>query len=177
MILLKSPAEIAKMEVANRIVAEILAEVTEHIRPGVETRELDEVAEAVAKCHRAGIRIVMVTGDYGLTAESMARRIGIFRGPAPRILNGVEMDGMSDGELSSALRGEVIGFERNETIVAPLGDSYDVGIGDRVQAQVVGNTIVLTGQLPPLEYRQLARSVRGAQVNGVTTFITNIGVP
>jgi magnesium-transporting ATPase (P-type) len=67
-----------------------------------------EVAEAVAKCHRAGIRIVMVTGDYGLTAESMARRIGIFRGPAPRILNGAEMDGMSDRELSSALRGEVI---------------------------------------------------------------------
>ena len=46
MILLKSPAEIAQMEVASRIVAEILAEVKERIRPGVETRELDEVAEA-----------------------------------------------------------------------------------------------------------------------------------
>src|SRR5512139_1529059 len=59
-----------------------------------------EVAEAVAKCHRAGIRIVMVTGDYGLTAESVARRVGILRGPA--------MDAMPDGELSEALRGEVI---------------------------------------------------------------------
>jgi magnesium-transporting ATPase (P-type) len=67
-----------------------------------------EVAEAVSKCHRAGIRIVMVTGDYGLTAESVARRIGILRGPAPRILNGAEMDAMSDGELAEALRGEVI---------------------------------------------------------------------
>jgi methionyl aminopeptidase len=45
MILLKSPSEIAKMEVASRVVAEILAEVKEHIRPGVETQELDEVAE------------------------------------------------------------------------------------------------------------------------------------
>ena len=67
-----------------------------------------EVAEAVAKCHRAGIRIVMVTGDYGLTAESVARRIGILRGPTPRILNGAGMDAMSDGELAEALREEVI---------------------------------------------------------------------
>ena len=33
------------MEVANRIVAEILAGVQERVRPGVETRELDELAE------------------------------------------------------------------------------------------------------------------------------------
>ena len=31
-----------------------------------------EVAEAVQKCHSAGIRIIMITGDYGLTAESIA---------------------------------------------------------------------------------------------------------
>jgi methionyl aminopeptidase len=46
MILLKSPQEIARMEKANRIVAEILEEVKERVHPGVETRELDEVAEA-----------------------------------------------------------------------------------------------------------------------------------
>lgn len=52
MILLKSAAEIAKMEVASRIVAEILAEVKEHIRAGVETRELDEVAQKGCRRHR-----------------------------------------------------------------------------------------------------------------------------
>ncbi|GAB4239840.1 MAG: cation-transporting P-type ATPase [Deltaproteobacteria bacterium] len=67
-----------------------------------------EAAEAVAKCHRAGIRIVMVTGDYGLTAESVARRVGILRGDPPRILNGEEMDRMSEPALEEALRGEVI---------------------------------------------------------------------
>jgi magnesium-transporting ATPase (P-type) len=67
-----------------------------------------EVAEAVAKCHRAGIRIIMVTGDYGLTAESVARRVGILRGSSPRILNGAEMDGMGEPALEEALRGEVI---------------------------------------------------------------------
>ena len=36
-----------------------------------------EVAEAVRRCRRAGIRIVMITGDYGLTAESIARRVGL----------------------------------------------------------------------------------------------------
>jgi methionyl aminopeptidase len=54
MILLKSPQEIAKMEVANRMVAEILEGVKEKIRPGVETRELDEVAEA--HCRRLKVQ-------------------------------------------------------------------------------------------------------------------------
>jgi len=52
MILLKSPQEIARMEKANRIVAEILEEVKERVRPGVETRELDEVAEAGCRRHK-----------------------------------------------------------------------------------------------------------------------------
>ena len=53
MILLKSPQEISKMEKANRIVAEVLEEVKERVRPGVETRELDELAEE--GCRRHGV--------------------------------------------------------------------------------------------------------------------------
>jgi methionyl aminopeptidase len=49
MIMLKSPQELATMEVANRIVAEILAGVKERVRPGVETRELDELAEEMCR--------------------------------------------------------------------------------------------------------------------------------
>jgi methionyl aminopeptidase len=49
MILLKSRQEIAKMEVANRIVAEVLEGVKEKIRPGIETRELDELAEEMCR--------------------------------------------------------------------------------------------------------------------------------
>jgi methionyl aminopeptidase len=49
MILLKSIQEIARMEMANRIVAEILEGVKERIRPGVETRELDELAEELCR--------------------------------------------------------------------------------------------------------------------------------
>lgn len=67
-----------------------------------------EVVEAVEKCHRAGICIVMITGDYELTAESIARRIGIIRGGRPRTITGAELDTMDEEALKEALRGEVI---------------------------------------------------------------------
>ncbi len=67
-----------------------------------------EVSDAVDKCHRAGIRIIMITGDYGLTAESIARRIGIIRGEHPVIVSGAELDAMSDEVLMQTLDGEVI---------------------------------------------------------------------
>lgn len=51
-----------------------------------------EISEAVMKCHNAGIRIIMITGDYGLTAESIARRIGIIKGDHPRIITGIELE-------------------------------------------------------------------------------------
>jgi len=67
-----------------------------------------EVAKAVAKCHRAGIRIIMITGDYGLTAESIARRIGIIRSSHPHILTGAELERLDDTALQAALADEVI---------------------------------------------------------------------
>ena len=67
-----------------------------------------EVSEAVAKCHNAGIRVIMITGDYGLTAESIARRIGIIQSDHPRILTGVDLDKMDDEALREALRDEII---------------------------------------------------------------------
>jgi magnesium-transporting ATPase (P-type) len=50
----------------------------------------------------------MITGDYGLTAEAIARRIGIVRGATPRLLNGLDLDAMSDAQLQSALADEVL---------------------------------------------------------------------
>lgn len=67
-----------------------------------------EVSEAVAKCRRAGIRIIMITGDYGLTAESIARRIGIVEGEGVRIITGIELEKLGDDELKQALQGDVL---------------------------------------------------------------------
>jgi len=50
----------------------------------------------------------MVTSDYGLTAESIARRIGIIREAQPRIVTGAELDSMDEAALRDALMGEVI---------------------------------------------------------------------
>ncbi|MCX7614337.1 MAG: cation-transporting P-type ATPase [Clostridiales bacterium] len=67
-----------------------------------------EVAAAVEECHNAGIRIIMITGDYGLTAESIARHIGIIHGDHPRIFTGVELEQTDQETLKKALRDEVI---------------------------------------------------------------------
>ena len=65
-----------------------------------------EVTAAVAACRRAGIAVIMVTGDYGLTAETVARRVGIIgTGPA-RVVTGAELDAMDDAMLASALAGD-----------------------------------------------------------------------
>ncbi len=67
-----------------------------------------EVAEAVQQCHSAGIRIIMITGDYGLTAETIARRIGILKTSHPKVITGVDLDALDDQALKEALRQEVI---------------------------------------------------------------------
>jgi Ca2+-transporting ATPase len=71
-----------------------------------------EVAAAVQQCRTAGIRIFMITGDYGLTAEAIARRIGMLsHGPA-RIINGPELDRLSDDALSALLCNDEVLFAR-----------------------------------------------------------------
>ncbi|MFZ3071575.1 MAG: cation-transporting P-type ATPase [Anaerolineaceae bacterium] len=67
-----------------------------------------DVVDAVEKCHNAGIRIIMITGDYGLTAESIARHIGIVQGDDVRIVTGVELENMTDEALIEAVKGQVI---------------------------------------------------------------------
>jgi P-type Ca2+ transporter type 2C len=94
-----------------------------------------EVAEAVKKCNSAGIRIIMITGDYGLTAESIARRVGIVSGDNPRIISGFELNNLSDEELKEALKNEVI-FAR----VAPENKLRVV-----TALQDLGNIVAVTG--------------------------------
>jgi Ca2+-transporting ATPase len=70
-----------------------------------------EVEEAIRKCKNAGIRILMLTGDYGLTAEVIARRLGIISGKA-RIVTGDEIEGISDEALQKVLQNKNIVFAR-----------------------------------------------------------------
>jgi Ca2+-transporting ATPase len=58
----------------------------------------EEVEEAIAQCHRAGIAVTMITGDYGLTAEAIANNIGLVEGKA-RVVTGEELGHLSEAQL------------------------------------------------------------------------------
>jgi Ca2+-transporting ATPase len=60
------------------------------------------VASALQDCYRAGIRMVMITGDYPGTARSIARQIGLVQ--PDEIITGPELDRMSEEDLQERIR-------------------------------------------------------------------------
>jgi magnesium-transporting ATPase (P-type) len=95
-----------------------------------------EVADAVAACRHSGIRVIVVTGDHGLTATAIAREVGIVTGE-PRIVAGVDVDGMGDAELDELLRGNP------ELIVARSTPEAKLRIVDALRDE--GHTVAMTG--------------------------------
>ena len=72
-----------------------------------------EVADAVRQCREAGIKVTMVTGDYGLTAEAIARQIGLLDPTTPqhpamadpvRVIEGATLAQISDVHLRRLLK-------------------------------------------------------------------------
>ena len=60
------------------------------------------VPEAIRECYTAGIRVVMITGDYPVTAQSIATQIGLA--PRNEIITGPELDHLSDAELQAKIK-------------------------------------------------------------------------
>ncbi|MEW5705682.1 MAG: cation-translocating P-type ATPase [Actinomycetota bacterium] len=60
------------------------------------------VPQAIKECYDAGIRVVMITGDYPGTAQSIARQIGLT--PADKFITGQELEKMGDLELQWRIR-------------------------------------------------------------------------
>ena len=68
-----------------------------------------EVKAAVAKAKQAGIKTVIITGDYGPTAQVVAREVGIVDVDCCSIVRGVDLDGLDDAAIVEAVRrGNVI---------------------------------------------------------------------
>ncbi len=89
-----------------------------------------EVPKAMELCRRAGIRTVMITGDYGLTALAIARKISLIRSENPRVVTGHELDEIDENGLTRLLRDEVIFArvtpEHKMRIVSSLKNSGEV---------------------------------------------------
>ena len=68
-----------------------------------------EVPEAVKLAKQAGIRVTIITGDYGPTAQAIAEEVGIATSDNPHIIRGVDMEPLSDQQIyDEAKKGDVI---------------------------------------------------------------------
>jgi Ca2+-transporting ATPase len=99
------------------------------VRPGV--------AEAVQECYDAGVRVIMITGDYPGTAINIANQIGLR--PADQVITGPELDQMDDAELQERIRTTCIfaravpeqklrlvkALKANNEVVAMTGDGVN----------------------------------------------------
>ena len=63
-----------------------------------------EIVDAVAQCRTAGIRVVMITGDYPATARAIARQAQMDCGPADQVLTGDALAALSDTELQARMQ-------------------------------------------------------------------------
>lgn len=63
-----------------------------------------EVAKAVKQCETAGIRVVIITGDYGVTARAVAKELGIVKRDKAIVITGEESKELSDEELKKMLQ-------------------------------------------------------------------------
>jgi Ca2+-transporting ATPase len=99
------------------------------VRPGV--------AEAIRECYAAGIRVVMITGDYPVTAQNIAKQIGLKQ--TDGIITGTELEKMDTSELQERIKtinifARVVpeqklhivnAFKANGEVVAMTGDGVN----------------------------------------------------
>ncbi len=95
-----------------------------------------QVPAAVADCRRAGIRIIVITGDDGLTGGAIAREAGIVD-EHPQIVTGPELDALSDDGLDQVLRASP------QLIVARSSPEAKLRIVDVLRT--AGHTVAMTG--------------------------------
>jgi P-type Ca2+ transporter type 2C len=116
------------------------------------------VAAAIQECYSAGIRVVMITGDYPVTAQAIARQIGLTQ--TGGILTGAELERMGDDELNQQIQ--------NTNIFARAVPEQKLRIVNALQNK--GEVVAMTGDgvndAPALKAAQIgiAMGQRGTDV-------------
>ena len=92
------------------------------------------VAQAIADAHRAGIRVIMITGDHPRTAIRIATDLGLVEAGSVA-LTGIELDQLDDAGFAEAVR--------TTSVFARVAPAHKLRIVDALQAQ--GNVVAMTG--------------------------------
>jgi Ca2+-transporting ATPase len=93
-----------------------------------------EVRPALEKANRAGIRTVMITGDYPNTARAIAESIGLLR-PGHAVATGADLDAMDDAELKDQIE--------TTDVFARVSPEHKMRIVDALQAN--DEVVAMTG--------------------------------
>lgn len=106
-----------------------------------------DAAEAVRRCHQAGIRVHMITGDAALTARAVAEEVGI---DVSVVVDGEELSSMTDGQLSALV-------EHGEIVFSRASPQDKLRIARAVRS--VGEVFAMTGDgvndAPALRYADI----------------------
>ena len=94
----------------------------------------EEAAVAIREAHRAGIRVIMITGDHPRTAARIAADLGIVEAGASA-LTGLELDALDDAAFADAVR--------KTSVYARVSPAHKLRIVDALQAD--GNVVAMTG--------------------------------
>jgi len=94
----------------------------------------EEAVVAIREAHRAGIRVIMITGDHPRTAARIAADLGIVEAGATA-LTGLELDGLDDEAFADAVR--------KTSVYARVSPAHKLRIVDALQAD--GNVVAMTG--------------------------------
>jgi Ca2+-transporting ATPase len=93
-----------------------------------------EVASAIARAQRAGIRTLMVTGDYMDTAQAIAREIGLSAGNG-QVLSGEDLESLSDEALAEQIE--------HTNIFARVSPHHKIRIVEALHSR--GHVVAMTG--------------------------------
>ncbi|WP_320203138.1 cation-translocating P-type ATPase [Agrobacterium rosae] len=94
----------------------------------------EEAAVAIAQAHRAGLRVMMITGDHPRTASRIAALLGIVE-TGTKALTGADLDALDDAGFAAAVR--------TNSVYARVAPAHKLRIVDALQAE--GNVVAMTG--------------------------------